>query len=83
MAGRKVVNMGRTCHGTGGREQISIAPHIGGEPKEYLESLLKAYRVGKRRHEIMSEFASELSDQKIRELANWLANLKLEIKSPE
>jgi cytochrome c553 len=31
----------------------------------------------------MSEIASELSDEEIRELANWFANVNLEIAPPE
>jgi cytochrome c553 len=57
-AGRQVANMCRTCHGIDGYAQIPIAPHIGGEPKEYLESQLMAFKTGAREHEMMSVVAA-------------------------
>ena len=44
-AGRKVANMCRTCHGADGYAAIPIAPHIGGEPAEYLEAQLLAFKI--------------------------------------
>ena len=52
--GRKIANMCRTCHGLDGYAQVPIAPHIGGEPQEYLEAQLMAYKTGQREHEMMS-----------------------------
>ena len=42
VAGRKVANMCRTCHGLDGFAKIPIAPHIGGEPSIYLQRQLLA-----------------------------------------
>ena len=52
-AGRKLANMCRTCHGIDGYAAIPIAPHIGGEPQEYLETQLMAFKSGQRQHEMM------------------------------
>lgn len=72
--GRKVATMCRTCHGIDGLAQIPIAPHIGGEPKEYLESQLMAYKTGAREHEMMSVVTAGLSAEQISDVAAWYAS---------
>ncbi|MFK7765321.1 MAG: cytochrome c [Roseobacter sp.] len=72
-AGRKIANMCRTCHGIDGYAQIPIAPHIGGEPEEYLEAQLMAFKTGAREHEMMSVVTSGLSAQQISDVAAWYA----------
>ncbi|MGR3514330.1 MAG: c-type cytochrome [Paracoccaceae bacterium] len=72
-AGRKVANMCRTCHGLDGYATIPIAPHIGGEPREYLEAQLMAFKTGQRQHEMMSVVAAGLSPQQIADVAAWYA----------
>ncbi|QJF52595.1 c-type cytochrome [Roseobacter ponti] len=72
-AGRKIANMCRTCHGIDGYAQIPIAPHIGGEPKEYLENQLMAFKTGTREHEMMSVVTAGLSAQQISDVAAWYA----------
>jgi cytochrome c553 len=72
-AGRQVANMCRTCHGIDGYAAIPIAPHIGGEPKEYLEAQLMAFKTGAREHEMMSVVAASLSAQQISDVAAWYA----------
>ncbi len=57
-AGRKVAGMCRTCHGLDGYAQIPIAPHIGGEPADYIAAQLRAFRSGERQHEMMSVVAA-------------------------
>lgn len=70
-AGRKVAGMCRTCHGLDGYAKIPIAPHIGGEPKEYLAAQLIAFREGTREHEMMSVVARSLSDDQIADVSRW------------
>ena len=72
-AGRRVAGMCRTCHGLDGYAQIPIAPHIGGEPADYIEGQLRAFRSGARQHEMMSVGAGSLSDQQIADVAAWYA----------
>ncbi|MCO8144688.1 c-type cytochrome [Rhodovulum tesquicola] len=72
-AGRQVANMCRTCHGLDGYAQVPIAPHIGGEPKEYIEAQLMAFKTGAREHEIMSVVSTSLSAQQISDVAAWYA----------
>lgn len=73
-AGRKVANMCRTCHGLDGYAAIPIAPHIGGEPEEYLETQLMAFKTGAREHEMMSVVTAGLSAQQISDVAAWYAS---------
>ncbi len=73
-AGRQIANMCRTCHGIDGYAQIPIAPHIGGEPEEYLERQLMAFKTGAREHEMMTIVASGLTAQQISDVAAWYAN---------
>lgn len=82
-AGRKVANMCRTCHGLDGLAQIPIAPHIGGEPEEYLEAQLMAFKTGAREHEMMSVVAAGLSAQQISDVAAWYASHEARATLPE
>ena len=82
-AGRKIANMCRTCHGIDGYAAIPIAPHIGGEPKEYLESQLMAYKTGLREHEMMSVVAGGLSAQQISDVAAWYASHTAQATLPD
>jgi cytochrome c553 len=70
-AGRKIANMCRTCHGIDGYAAIPIAPHIGGEPEEYIEAQLMAYKTGQREHEMMSVVTASLTAQQISDVAAW------------
>ncbi len=73
-AGRKIANMCQTCHGLDGYARIPIAPHIGGEPKDYLEAQLMAFKTGARAHEMMSVVTASLSAQQIADVAAWYAS---------
>ncbi len=81
--GRKVANMCRTCHGLDGYAAIPIAPHIGGEPQEYLEAQLMAFKTGTREHEMMSLVAGGLSAQQIADVAAWYAQYEVTATLPE
>lgn len=72
-AGRKIANMCSTCHGLDGFARIPIAPHIGGEPKDYLETQLNAFKSGTREHEMMTIVAAGLSAQQISDVSAWYA----------
>jgi len=72
-AGRKIANMCRTCHGVDGYATIPIAPHIGGEPEDYLEAQLMAFKTGTREHEMMSVVTAGLSAQQISDVSAWYA----------
>jgi cytochrome c553 len=71
--GRKLAGQCRTCHGLDGYARIPIAPHIGGEPADYIAAQLTAFRAGTRVHEMMSVVAKSLTDAQIADLAAWYA----------
>ncbi|MEM7239939.1 MAG: cytochrome c [Pseudomonadota bacterium] len=81
-AGRKKANQCRTCHGLDGIAQIPIAPHLAGESQIYLETQLKAFRNGKREHEMMTVVAKDLSDEDISDLSAWYASIKITVEMP-
>lgn len=70
-AGKLLAGQCRTCHGLEGKARIPIAPHIGGEPADYIVHQLTAFRDGTREHEMMSIVARSLTDEQIRDLAAW------------
>ena len=72
-----------TCHGLDGLAKMPQVPNIAGESTLYLETQLKAFRSGERRHEIMSIIASGLSDEDIANVSAWYAAIELSVKLPE
>jgi cytochrome c553 len=73
----------QTCHGIDGIAKIPVAPHLAGENEIYIQTQLKAFRTGKRVHEMMSVIAKELTDEQISDVAAWYASIKIEAKMPE
>jgi len=82
-AGKTLAGKCKTCHGIDGIAKIPIAPHIAGESEVYLETQLKAFRSGKREHEIMSVVAKGLTDEDIANLAAWYSSIKITAEMPE
>ena len=70
------------CHGADGLVVMEDAPHLAGETNIYLETQLKAFRSGKRTHDIMSGIAAGMSDEEIRAVSNYYAGLDLTIAPP-
>jgi cytochrome c553 len=71
------------CHGADGLHTAEDVPNLAGETNIYIDTQLKAFRSGKRTHEIMSSIAADLSDTEIRAYADWYAAIKLYISAPE
>lgn len=71
------------CHGVDGIAVIADAPNLSGETNIYIDTQLKAFRLGKRTHEVMSAVAAEMSDAEIRAVADWYGNVKLDITVPD
>ena len=59
--------------------------HTGYEnmPLLVLGNMNKAFRTGRRQHEIMSAIAADLTDAEIREIADWYAQVQIEITPPD
>ncbi len=69
------------CHGDNGIGLAEDVPNLAGETNIYIDTQLKAFRSGKRTHEVMTPIASELTDAEIRSAADWYASVKVEIES--
>ncbi|MCT4370634.1 cytochrome c4 [Yangia mangrovi] len=72
-----------SCHGANGIALLPEAPNLAGEVNIYIDTQLKAFRTAKRKHDIMSSIAAEMTDEEIRAVADWYAAVKLEITGPE
>ena len=68
------------CHGLLGMSILPDAPNLAGQPEIYLTEQLKAYRSGKRVHEVMSLMAKSLSDDDIADLSGWSASSKVDLR---
>lgn len=63
------------CHGASGISTAPDAPHLAGQPEDYLVAQLRAYRSGKRAHEAMALVAKGLTDADIANLAAWFSSI--------
>ncbi|HSN91298.1 MAG TPA: cytochrome c [Anaeromyxobacteraceae bacterium] len=76
-AGRAKAAACTVCHGALGLSQMPDVPHLAGQPAVYLAEQLKAYRSGKRSHEVMGVVAKGLGDADIADLAAWYASIEV------
>ena len=79
-AGRTKAQMCAPCHGANGLAVAPNTPHLAGQPEPYLVEQLKAYRGGKRAHEVMAVVAKPLTDTDIADLAAWYASLEIMLR---
>ena len=79
-AGRSKAQMCAACHGPLGVSKMPDTPNLAGQPERYLSEQLKAYRSGKRVHDIMTLIAKPLTDDEIASLAAWFSSLQVEVK---
>jgi cytochrome c553 len=70
------------CHGEDGIALLEDVPHLAGENRVYTETQLKAFRNGQREHEIMSLIAMDLSEEELREVADWFSSIGVELSEP-
>jgi cytochrome c553 len=79
-AARAKVEMCIGCHGIPGYKasfpEIYQVPMLGGQSAKYIESALKAYKKGDRKHPTMQGIATSLSDQDIADVAAYYAQQK-------
>lgn len=68
------------CHGALGLSAAPDAPHLAGQPRIYLVEQLKAFRGGRRKHEVMNVIAKALSDEDIAQLAEWYESIQVEAR---
>ena len=81
-AGRTKAGACATCHGERGLSTLPNAPNLAGQPAIYLAEQLRAYRSGRRTHEMMTVVAKQLSDADIDDLAAWYASFRIELQGP-
>jgi cytochrome c553 len=83
-AGKKLAKQKcQICHGIDGIAKIPVAPHLAGENQIYLENQLKAFRSGKRQHEMMSIIAKDLNDDDIKNVSKWYSTIEITAKIPD
>lgn len=70
------------CHGAAGISELETAPNLAAETNIYIDTQLKAFRMGKRQNDIMSGVAADLTDEEIRSYADWYSASKLSIAPP-
>jgi cytochrome c553 len=64
------------CHGVGGNSTDPLMPALAGQHAEYLERVLLAYRTSGRRSPVMSAMMDGLSENDIKNLADYYASQK-------
>jgi cytochrome c553 len=70
------------CHGPLGVSTQPDAPNLAGQPADYLVAQLRAYRSGKRAHEVMTVMSKGLGDTEIEDLAAWYASIRVTAEDP-
>lgn len=73
---KEVTQACAACHGEDGNSEVSGMPSVAGQPRPYLEAALKAYREGRRAHEVMQAYTLSLSDPDIALVAAYYAASK-------
>jgi len=64
------------CHGADGNSMVPNFPKLAGQHAAYLEKALKDYKTGQRKDPTMQAFAKGLTDEQIKELAQYYASQK-------
>ena len=70
------------CHGPVGVAVAPETPNLAGEPEGYIVRQLRAFRTGKRQHEVMNVIAKPLSDEDIDNVAAWFASIRITATAP-
>ena len=78
--GKAKAQMCAACHGVLGIGTLPDTPNLAGQPRIYLIEQLKAFRGGKRSHEVMSLIARPMTDADIADLADWYSSIAVEAK---
>jgi cytochrome c553 len=74
--GNKFAAVCASCHGADGNSGSPENPKLAGQHPEYLVKQLKEFKEGKRKNAVMQGFASQLSDDDMRNIAAWAASQK-------
>ncbi|MSQ98595.1 MAG: cytochrome c [Xanthomonadales bacterium] len=75
-AGQKKSATCTACHGENGLSVDPNYPNLAGQYQDYMIKALGDYRSGKRTNVIMANFAGQLNNQDIQDLAAWFSSQK-------
>jgi cbb3-type cytochrome c oxidase subunit III len=64
------------CHGADGNSGTPVNPKLAQQHPEYLVKQLQEFKSGKRANAVMSGFASQLSDDDMKNISYWVASKK-------
>lgn len=79
---QKALQACAVCHGQVGIAAAPETPNLAGEPHGYIVRQLRAFRNGKRQHEVMAVIAKSLTDEEIDNLAAWFSSIKVTATAP-
>jgi cytochrome c553 len=82
-AGRRKAVQCQACHGLDGLSKLPEAPHIAGQPEQYLVKALNDYRKGVRKNEFMSLVVEQLNDGDLADIAAYYAAIEVNVKLPK
>jgi len=64
------------CHGVDGNSAITLNPKLAGQHPEYIQKQLTEFKSGKRAYAVMSGMAAGLSDEDMKNLADYFYSQK-------
>ena len=70
------------CHGANGISELPEAPNLAAETNIYIETQIKAFRTGKRVHDVMTPIAKDLTDTEMQKASDWYSKIDLKITDP-
>ncbi len=82
-AGKQKAEACAACHGADGNGTAPIYPRLAGQYADYLYMTLKRYKSGERSNAIMNGMAAPLSDEDMRDLASYYAQLPNGLGTPK
>ncbi len=71
---KKAEEICSSCHGLDGNSPVPMFPKIGGQPRTYIEKVLKDYKSGERKDPVMAGMAAALSAEDIDNLAFYYSS---------
>jgi len=71
---KKAEEVCASCHGVDGNSPAPMFPKIGGQPRTYIEKVLKDYKAGVRKDPVMAGMAAALSAEDIDNLAFYYSS---------
>ena len=80
--GQKLARKCSVCHGKQGIIRDPEVPNLAGQSSLYLEKSLKASRSGEREDRRMTIIVRTLSDEDIRDLAEWFSTFVITVERP-